>query len=231
MNEIDDSRKVPFGINNYWKMFRAKGFMLPVWYFFQSHLFDLIHKTDTHKWLPKEFIDLKINNFNHCVIYMASWTCEIKKIFKSLFKMYGNAFKDYTFIDIGCGKGKVAMVWSQCCNQTGINQKVIGIDLLDELVEIAKNNNKILGLNAEFFQHDARELNITNYGRKFIIYLYNPFDEVILKELMEKILGCEAIIIYNNPVHSSFFMDNGYKLLFEHQGFHGNLNTLCFQNK
>lgn len=124
----ENNKSVPFGFKNYLRMFRSKGIKLPVYYFFQAHLYDLIHGVDTHKWLPKTYLesDAALNK-NEYYIYMASWTCEIKNIFEKIKSYLGKNFSEYTFIDIGCGKGKVPIVWNQCC----INQKNKSANLWD----------------------------------------------------------------------------------------------------
>jgi len=134
-----NSHKVPFGITDYFRMYKSKGIKLPIYYFFQAHLFDLIHGVDTHKWLPKQYEDKnKVYASSHNHIYMASWTCEIKRVFNRLHRILGKHFEDYTFIDIGCGKGKVGVVWTKCCIKLGITQKIIGIDINQDLIEIAR---------------------------------------------------------------------------------------------
>jgi hypothetical protein len=46
--------KVNFGFPDYWRIFKKYGPRLPLTYFLEAHLFDLIHKTNTQTWLPKD---------------------------------------------------------------------------------------------------------------------------------------------------------------------------------
>jgi len=59
--------------------------------------------------------------------------------------------------------------------------------------------------------------------------LYNPFDDYILGKMLDKFSNFEHLIVYNNPVHSEFLKKNGYEIIFEHNGFHGNLHTIGFK--
>jgi len=133
-----ESNSVPFSFVNYWRMYKAKVIKLPIYYFFQAHIFDLLHGVDTHKWLPKTYLKKELDNYENVSMYMASWTSEVKNIFKTLNKILGSEFEKYTFIDIGCGKGKVGIIWDICCKKIGKKQEIYGIDLLEELILIAE---------------------------------------------------------------------------------------------
>ena len=224
-------KRVPFSILNYWRMYKARGARLPFYYFFQAHAFDLIHKTDTHKWLPKEYIAHPFENFDNCGMYMASWDCEIKTIFHRTKDLVKN-FSEYTFIDIGCGKGKVTILWALECLKIGLKQKIYGIDILPELIEIAKANHaKVLGNDGNFFCEDATKIVPHDYGDKFILYLYNPFDDFVIDKMLDRFSSDDTLIIYNNPVHASFIIKKGWTPIFEKNGFHPNLHTIIFARK
>ena len=47
--------------------------------------------------------------------------------------------------------------------------------------------------------------------------------------MLDKFSNFEHLIVYNNPVHSEFLKKNGYEIIFEHNGFHGNLHTIGFK--
>ena len=231
MKEIySGSKNVPFNFFNYLRMFKAHGIRLPIYYFLQAQLFDLIHGTDTHKWVPKNFITSKTFSFDHYSIYMASWTCDIKKIFNTIHNFLGEQINEYTFIDIGCGKGKVLIVWALCCKKLNIKQEIIGIDILGELIEIAQRNHlKVLKSQGRYIVHDIEKIEPHLLGTKFILYLYNPFDEVTLETMLNRFSSLEILIVYNNPIHSDFLRNKGFVEFFKHKGFHGNLNTIGFR--
>lgn len=219
-----------FGIKDYWRMLIKRGPKLPFYYFLNAHLFDIIYKTDTHAWLPKEEHILTPENFEHGVLYMSSWTSEIKYTFNKVITLIEHP-NDYTFLDIGCGKGKVVLVWNQLLQLYGINQKVVGIDYYKPFINIAeRNHNKIFSNIGNFLEADATKLSYDQFGKNLIVYLYNPFNETILKSVISALSNYNTFIIYNNPVHSKTIEHNGFHIIFEHHGFHQNCQTKIFKN-
>lgn len=221
-------QKNSFGLLDYLRMFLKRGVRLPTYYFINAHLFDLIHKTDTHAWLSKDFYIEKPNNINNGSLYMTSWTNEIKRSFNYL---YNSNLLDipYVFIDIGCGKGKACLTW-RLLEKKFLRHfnRIIGIDYYEPLINIAKNNFINLFKNdGEFYFTDATNFNYSIFPSRLIIYLYNPFDESILEKVLEKLPTC-TIIIYNNPVHLFLFDDFRFKEIYCHKGWHVNLNTNIF---
>ncbi len=222
--------KVPFGLLNYWRMYKSKGIKLPIYYFFEAHLFDILYGTDTHKWLPKEYLDSENSATDDSSIYMASWTNEVKRIFRSLNDSMGDQFEKYTFIDVGCGKGKVGIIWESCCRSHGRKQDIFGLDLVEELIPIAESNHKkIFGSRGKYLVQDASKINPEQFGNRFILYLYNPFNENILSKMIGRFTSYETIVVYNNPVHGDFLLSKGYSIILSNNGFHGNLHTNVYR--
>ena len=62
-----------------------------------------------------------------------------------------------------------------------------------------------------------------------IVYLYNPFDEVIIRQVFEKIRNRNVYVIYNAPFHADCFDELGYQRIYEHKGFHANVHTMIFK--
>lgn len=217
-----------FGLKDYWKMFRKRGFRLPLYYFLNAHLFDIVHHTDTHTWLPKEDFADTPPNFAHGVLYMVSWTSEIRRSFHRV-RQYAPDFATHTFIDIGCGKGKVVLVWQQLLRHAGITQRVIGIDYYQPFIDIAQHNHQVVFKSpGEFLYTDATTLDYAQLGSRFIIYLYNPFDDAILTHVLDALATFPTIIIYNNPVHHDVLLTHQYVMIDEHVGFHPNCQTRIY---
>ena len=126
-----------FGLNDYFLMWKKGGIRLPFSYFFQTHLFDLVYRSDTHTWLPKEkYIDSP-KNLESGVLYMCSWTNTIKSATNKAIQLFSLNPKNIVFIDIGCGKGKVLCVWNKMFPKT---KKIIGLDYSPQLIDICKKN-------------------------------------------------------------------------------------------
>lgn len=133
-----------FGLHDYINMFKARGWRLPLTYLIEAHLFDLIHGTDTHHWHTKENFPEQPQNFPHGGLYMCNWTREVKQAFRFMQEYLTDDFEKHQFIDVGCGKGKVALIWKQLLDKIDSTQPVVGIDYIPRFIEITKRNQQIL---------------------------------------------------------------------------------------
>jgi len=108
----------------------------------------------------------------------------------------------YTFVDVGCGKGRTLFLASAF----GI-QRVIGVEISPALVRIARENAAKWksGSNIEIVCADASDW--TWPPENLIIFLYNPFDSLILLKVLanlhKSILAKPRAvwIIYCSPSH------------------------------
>ena len=217
-----------FGLNDYFRMWKKRGIRLPLSYFLQTHLFDIIHRTDTHIWLPKEkYIDTP-KNFENGVLYMSSWTNTIKLATNKAIDLFFLNPKNFALVDVGCGKGKVLCVWNKMFPRA---KNIIGLDYSPHLVEICKRNlKKISALNVELICGDATDIKLDYDCEVFIFYLYNPFDSKILDKFLNKISNKRVVIIYNNPMHKDVLIDKGFKEFFDKESWHPNSNFAIFSN-
>lgn len=217
-----------FGLNDYVMMFKKRGIRLPLTYYFQNHLFDIINNTDTHVWLPKIEYNEKLKNFDHGVLYMSSWTNIIKETTDFCLNLVKDHKLKINLIDIGCGKGKVLCVWSKIYK----NQfPLIGIEYSKNLSNICLNNLKIINAqNYQVFNCDACDINYNFNSNINIFYLYNPFNRNILKKILRKIVLNKCIVIYNNPVLREEFLNSGFIILKEKKGWHSNAEYSIFSH-
>lgn len=228
MNEGTENRP-KFGLTDYWRMLAKRGPRLPILYFLNAHLFDLQHRTDTHVWLPKDRYESRPENFEHGVLYMSSWTREIKRSFNALREL-ADDLDTFTFIDIGCGKGKVVLLWRKLLARSGIRQAVYGVDYYPPFIRIAQENSrKMFSHSGNFLHVDATTLDYSRFGKKLIVYLYNPFGEVILRKVLHGVKNEDVFVIYNNPVHASVLHEFDYELIYEHAGPYPNSQTRIFR--
>lgn len=220
-----------FGLLNYWRMYKARGVRLPIAYFLQAHFFDILHGTDTHRWLKHGDYLYEPANFEHGYIYMCSWTNELKKNFNRTKYLLGNDFASYNFLDIGCGKGKSVLVWRQLLKKYKLEQTTIGIEYYSPLVDIARiNYMRLFGNPGNFLVCDATKIDMSQFGDKLIVYMYNPFDAVVLTHFLRRLQNIPAIIIYNNPVYFNTLVLHGFNLIFSSTGFHPNSESMIFSN-
>lgn len=120
------------------------------------------------------------------------------------------AIEDYTFIDIGCGKGRAVMLASEFPFR-----RVIGIELNPALTEIARQNL----VRWQLSPHPCASLEILNLDALAIplprsptlIYLFNPFDAHVTELLLDRIRelsidrSSPIDVIYARPEYANLF--------------------------
>jgi len=163
--------------------------------------YDAKHGFDTYSWVPVNELDVEEFQKEHAVIYQATRVLPLRRLFKKL-----NIPKDYSFIDIGCGKGRVLLIAAEY----GF-EEVKGIEFSSNLTAIANKNiskYKIQTNSSTFF--DVINVDATDY--KFnniedVFFLFNPFDEVVLKKVLDNINESlkkdnrRVWMIYANAIH------------------------------
>lgn len=197
-------------------------------HFIERKLFDLVHQTQTSQ--MESIKDFKNpTDLHHGKDYYASWTSEVKNAHQHLRKLL--ALEKYQFIDLGCGKGKTCLVWELENLRYGITQKILGVDFHEPFIQIAKSNHrKIFKNDGNFECINVKEVNYYGFTKPLIIYLFNPFDAVMLHQTLEKIGKVPTLAIYNIPVYGETFREHGYKVSDTKQGKNQNQTTTMFQN-
>lgn len=116
--------------------------------------------------------------------------------------------KGYTFVDLGCGKGRVVIVGSEFPFQD-----IVGIELSPELARIAQSN--VIKIHRQFpgrppiriIAGNALDNLLTN--GKIVFYLYHPFFRELMSQFVHKIESAlqstleHVFIVYHNPVWGS----------------------------
>ncbi len=114
-------------------------------------------------------------------------------------------FAEFTFVDLGCGKGRALLLASEYpfC-------RILGVELLPELCAIARRNvAKCSGepqrrRTIEIICCDAREFALPN--EPLVVFLFDPFPPVILRQVLAKIEQSlqqtprPLWVAYQNPV-------------------------------
>ncbi len=215
---MKDSR---IGLKTYWNMLIQKGWRLPIKFFCESHWYDIRRCTDTHNWRPKE---LEVDN-NHYpqksdgIMYMASWTGDLKYWIEYLQTYLGEEFKKFQFIDVGCGKGKPCLVYSELLLNKKEVYNPIGIDYSEENIKIAVRNSSILSHKIKNFKQPnfilGEASNLPNYIRtdSLILYLYNPFTGRTFNNFLNSIKKYKCLLIYNTPEMINSFDKERWRLL------------------
>lgn len=211
-----------FGLKDYINMYKKYGLKLVFIYFKENHLFDLIHKIDTHKRLLIKDFPQDLKNLDDGVMYMASFRSVIIETL-SVIKEVEKNFQSFNLVDIGSGKGKVLILWKKYLSKFNLNNRVYGFEYNSALCNIAKNNLYQLGIeDIEIFNIEVTSKNIL-YNQKNIFYIFNPFGEQTLNKFLE-LQSYPNYVIYNNPIHLEVFINFKYKVIDQKFGFHPNLN-------
>jgi SAM-dependent methyltransferase len=150
---------------------------------------------------------------DHSAIYMPVSYDVLDDIFKHL-----NIKDTSHFLDIGCGKGRALCV----AGHQGFN-KVSGIDLSREFCIAAEENLAITkkhfpALQYRIINNDAFYFEIPDDVDH--IFMFNPFDDVIMDAVAENILESFEInprtitLVYVNPLYKQELLNVGFKEIY-----------------
>jgi tRNA G46 methylase TrmB len=119
----------------YWSFLYCSGGIFRIRdYLAENVAFDLQYGTNTSGWLETVSFEERPKNLNHGVRYRASYTSEVLRALKFASKCID--FSSSTFIDMGCGKGKVLMLAALTHNF----KEIIGVDYYKPFLDIARFN-------------------------------------------------------------------------------------------
>jgi len=135
----------------------------------------------------------------------------LSKLIEDLEEGIGKPLKKSLFIDYGSGKG-AAIIHARALGF----ERTVGVEFAKELHETAQRNIKKLKLdNVDSFYADA-----TTYDTPLdvsVIYLFNPFDEVVMQKMIVNIMKQkenfknDVYLIYGNA--SSDILKNSFELI------------------
>ena len=128
------------------------------------------------------------------------------ELFREIMARMEIAFDHFTFVDIGSGKGRAVLLAAE-----HRFHRIIGIELLPELHEIARQNvgevtaRESIQRAVELQCGDA--VQFTFPLEPLVVYLFNPLPEVGLRNVVRNLDASlrefprPAYVIYINPVH------------------------------
>ena len=149
----------------------------------------------------------------HASDYVASNNIYVRTLISEAIKT-GIRFNN--FVDVGCGKGK-ACIYAK--KEFGFDE-IIGVDLSERLIEMAnKNKNKCQLNTIRFIAADASCWLLPSGNS--LVYLYNPFDDVVIEKFLLKNLGgfqeTNSVIAYANDVYRNKIVSLGFETIFRNQ--------------
>lgn len=153
---------------------------------------------------------------DHSTIYMPVSYSLLEEMIEQLNRLTNSSFNH--FLDIGCGKGRALCVAAN----KGFG-KVTGIDFSKEFCKAAEKNlsmtrKKFPDLQYKIINNDAFYFEIPNDVD--CIFMFNPFDDVIMSGVAENILESFEInsrpitLIYVNPLYKEELLAVGFKQIY-----------------
>ncbi len=133
--------------------------------------------------------------------------------YRVLQQLLGETIKNtrgFDFVDIGCGKGRALFA----ADQAGYSH-LTGIELDQELLEDAKQNLQrylFKRVDSTFHFIHANALQCDYKNKPTLYFLFNPFNETVLKNVLEKIRAStqsETWFVYMNPLFRQVFERGG----------------------
>ena len=148
-----------------------------------DHRFDRRWGTDTTSPLSTSKYNIDAELVGHAVSYSAS----PDRIFVRFLRQQELDYSDFTFIDLGCGKGRTLLLASEFSFK-----KIIGVEIEPAVHAICMANIATYLKNSKVSRPPIEAL-CTNAGDfdfpagNIFLYLFNPFDEYIMTQVAHKL--------------------------------------------
>lgn len=203
-------------IKNFWN--RVMTFFVSI----ENRLFDFVNKTDTRRRLLKEDFPEKPKNFEHGHIYGCSCTSIVRKSTKKSLEALSLGPGDVTFIDLGCGKGKVLCCWINMFSSSANSSdfiRFVGVEYSEYLLETCRKNLEKISASSrgsiELICSCVTDFDFEFQSTALIVYLYNSFDRTIVNEVGKILQKKRAILIYCNPTCEDVFLNQGFRRFYK----------------
>jgi SAM-dependent methyltransferase len=151
---------------------------------FRQYIYDWHHKVETREPVPLEKLHIESENLTPGLLYDPTSRSRFRRIIRALRRP---SLEGFTFIDLGCGKGRVLLLASLYPFK-----KIIGVEFSPELAHTAEmnlntyrptseqkcKNTSVVCLDAAHYKLPPGPL---------LIYMYNPFQDQVMKSILSEI--------------------------------------------
>jgi SAM-dependent methyltransferase len=143
---------------------------------------DFVHGVDTCGSIPLTSFEFNSQNKTPGLEYQSHHP----RIIRNALLATGIDFRKYTFVDYGCGKGRVLLVASQFPFK-----RIVGLEFVPQLAEIARRNvDRYRGLNRQcrdiqVITGDAAEFDLPQ--EPALLYFFSPFSTPVMNRVFNKI--------------------------------------------
>nr|WP_294504573.1 class I SAM-dependent methyltransferase [uncultured Rhodopila sp.] len=164
--------------------------------------FDTRHDVDTDGEIPISRLDMPADIADRAERYMPS----DERVLEVAVAFAGIDPARFSFVDLGCGKGRALIMASQLHFR-----RLIGVEIVPALADIARANLARLGVAAEVHTADAARF-VFPPG-PVVLFLFNPFKPATLGTVIEALRaapGPELFVIYYAPDHGKLLDASGF---------------------
>jgi SAM-dependent methyltransferase len=119
-------------------------------------------------------------------------------VFRAALAHIEEDFSGFTFIDVGCGKGRALLLAEEYDFR-----RIIGVEFSHRLATIAAANAaKIGSQRISVMRADARQFHFP--PEPLVVFLYNPFSGEIFRSVMQRLAQHPSAlyVVYVNPLHA-----------------------------
>jgi len=167
------------------KRLRREFFPAPI----PTHPFDLEHGVDTSGLLFAEHLASGHAHDDHINAYWGTAPSGFRGILEQWRQALAGTrygIEDYTFLDIGCGKGRVLMLASDAPFE-----RIVGVELSPALTAIAESNIVKWSI-ARHLCSDIHVLNVDALAAQIpdspvVLYIYNSFNLYVMLPLLKRL--------------------------------------------
>ena len=169
----------------------------------RKHPFDIEHKTTTYGFLPRWLLRSGGSADAHVTAYAGCQPSCLRRALSVIPQP-----DSYTFVDLGCGKGRALIVASELPFR-----RVFGIELAAGLVAVARRNAKVIRRShperteIEVVHGDATAVGLPDGS--LVVFLYHSFGPELIARMLARIKQAAAgqagptFLIYENPVYGA----------------------------
>ena len=182
---------------DYFKIYRRRGFWRLIAEFRENLWFDLRRGVNTQTVFHRKSYNAGTDVSPKLSPYVPSFQSPVLNCFAHLTGDIKG--RNFTFFDIGCGKGKVLILAAE----SGLFKKIVGLEINLILAEIAEQNVCKLGMadQIEVIGEDA--ISYMRYAKRSVLFLYNPFDENMFATFIQSLERTdikEIYLVYFDPI-------------------------------
>jgi SAM-dependent methyltransferase len=172
--------------------------------------FDHRHGVDTSGlMLRPRFVNAQTESDECAVGYYGT----IRPHFDRIVRLSGVQPSDYTFVDLGCGKGRTLLLASRF----GF-KRVVGVELDPAFADQARRNADVWvsshgGPHIEVIEEDAARYELP--AGNLFVYMYNPFRGSVFQSVADRLgtaagqRGQKIVIAYNVDLHADMLERTG----------------------